>query len=156
MINLKIDGAKELNEKLKTLGSPPQKMVTKAARAGMVIALRATRRGRWIDQTGEMRKGMKLIGEKSKFKAKKVYQVVFDRAKNNIFQKPIKNPGSRGGKGNKTGYYPASQEYGYFAGEGNYVPGFHFMSRALEDNSSLIKDRTTKSMHDSIDKIIRK
>lgn len=150
---LKLEGARELDRKLKKIGTPPQKYVTKAAKAGMRIALKATKKGGFLDQTGALRKGTKLIGEKSRLKGKKVYQVVFDRAKNDIFQKPIKN--KIRSKSN-TAYYPASMEYGYWSRAGNYIPGFHFMKHAITDNASTIERTTVKSMSNSIEEIMRK
>ena len=86
----------------------------------MNIALKSARKNAPQGDTGELKGGMKLIGEKSRTKGKKVYQVVFDRSKNNVFQKKNKD-------GKVTGYYPASQEYGFFAKNGRYISGYHFM-----------------------------
>ncbi len=146
--SFEIEGMKELQKSIKKLGEVPQKVVTPAARKGMNVALKAARKGGWIDQTGQMRKGMKLIGERSGKRGKKVYQVVFDRAKNDIFQK--KNKG-----GKITGYYPASMEYGYYARNGRYIPGFHFMRNALVDNGDKVAKTIVEEAGKQIDKVLK-
>ncbi|WP_294186351.1 HK97 gp10 family phage protein [uncultured Clostridium sp.] len=144
MARFEIEGMKELQKSMKRLGKVPQKCVTPAARKGMNIALRSARKNAPID-TGELKSGMKLVGEKSRVKAKKVYQVVFDSSKNDIFQKKNK-------EGKVIGYYPASQEYGFFARNGRYIPGYHFMKRAMEDNSGSIAKTIVNEVGKNIDK----
>ena len=146
MANFKIEGMKELQKSIKKLGQVPQKCVTPAAKKGMNIALKSAKKNAPED-TGELKAGMKLIGEKSRTKGKKVYQVVFDRSKNDIFQKKNK-------EGKVTGYYPASQEYGFFARNGRYIPGFHFMKRSMEDNRGAITKKIVNEMSKNIDKAL--
>jgi len=147
MAKFKIEGMKELQRSIKKLGDVPQKAVTPAARKGMNIALKSARSNAPVD-TGELKKGMKLVGERSRHKGKKVYQVVFDRAKNDIFQKKNK-------EGKVTGYYPASQEYGFFTRNGRYVPGYHFLERSLTENVNKIEQTIVKEMGKQIDKAIK-
>lgn len=149
MITLQIVGMKELERKCKKLGKIPQSAVTKSAKAGMRIALSAARKGQWIDQTGEMRKGLIMVGEKSRSKPKKTYRIIFDPAKNDIFQK-------KNAQGQVVGYYPASQEYGFFARNGKYIPGYHFLSKALTNNTKQIKGKIMGDMIKNVDKIIQK
>ena len=146
MARFRIEGMNELQKSIKKLGQVPQKCVTPAAKKGMNIALKSAKENAPVD-TGELKGGMKLIGEKSKAKGKKVYQVVFDRSKNDIFQKKNK-------EGKVIGYYPASQEYGFFLKNGRYIPGFHFMKRAMEDNSGAITNKIVKEMSKNIDKAL--
>lgn len=150
MAKFKMEGMKQLQKKLKRLGDVPQKAVTPSARKGMNIALKAARNNAPV-RTGELRDGMKLAGEKSRHKGKKVYQVVIDRAKNHVFQKPVKNPGE--GR-QSTAYYPASMNYGYFTKNGNYIPGYHFMEISLESNSGKIEKTIISEMSRRIDKEI--
>ena len=154
-VKFKVEGMKELERSLKKLGKVPQKHVTASARKGMNISLKDARANA-PHETEALKKGIVLKGEKSRLKAKKAYRIVFDRAMNDVFQKPIKNPGSRGGVGNKTGYYPISQEYGYFAGDGNYIPGFRFVSDSLTDNVRGIEKTIVSTMKTKIDEEIRK
>jgi hypothetical protein len=146
MAKFKIDGMKELQKSIKKLGEVPQKFVTPAAKKGMNIAIKAARKHAPID-TGDLKKGMKLIGEKARVKGKKVYQVVFDRSKNDIFQKKNKD-------GKVTGYYPASQEYGFFARNGRYISGYHFMKKAMEDISGAISQKIVDEVGKNIDKAL--
>jgi len=144
MAKYKIEGMKELQKSIKRLGGVPQKAVTPSARKGMNVAIKSAKSNAPVD-TGELKKGLKLVGERSRTKGKKVYQVVFDRAKNDIFQK-------RNSLGDVTGYYPASQEYGYFARNGRYIPGYHFLEKALTENVSKIEKTTVGEMSKRIDK----
>lgn len=127
MAKTEIEGMKELMKSLKKLEKVPQKAVTPAAKKGMNEAFKDAKATAPVE-TGELKSGLKMVGERSSTKGKKVYQIVFDRAKNDVFQK-------RNAEGKVTGYYPASQEYGFFARDGSYVPGYHFMEKALTSNS---------------------
>ncbi len=147
MAKFKIEGMKELQKSMKKLGQVPQKSVTTASRKGMNVALKSARQNAPQGDTGQLKGGMKLVGEKSRSKGKKVYQVVFDRSKNHIFQK-------KNNEGKITGYYPASQEYGFFARNGRYIPGYHFMKKAMEDNSGAITKKIVDEMSKSIDKAL--
>lgn len=140
----------KLERAVKKLGGLPQKCVTKASRKGGNLVLKAVRQKAPID-TGDLKKGLKLKGEKSRVKGKKVYDIVFDAGMNDVFQKPIKNPGEAGGK-NKTAYYPASMEYGYFARNGRYIPGYHFMRGAAEESEGAAADVTIQVLFDEVEK----
>lgn len=147
-VKFKIEGMKELQKSIKKLGKVPQKCVTPAARKGMNIALKSAKAAAPVD-TGMLKKGMKLAGEKSKYKGKKVYRIVFDRAYNDIFQKPNK-------QGKITGYYPVSQEYGFFAKNGRYIPGYRFIHATFESNTSRIEKTIVSEMKKKIDAEIAK
>ncbi|MDZ7370256.1 MAG: HK97 gp10 family phage protein [candidate division KSB1 bacterium] len=147
MSKFEIVGLKELERSLKKLGDVPQKYVTKASRKAMMIALRSAKTNAPVD-TGELKSGLKLVGEKSRFKGKKVYQVTFDRAKNDIFQKRNKD-------GEIVAYYPASQEYGFFARNGRYIPGYHFLENALVENTDKIANTIISEMGKQIDEALK-
>lgn len=146
-VTFKVDGVKEIEKKLKKIGKVPQKYVTKASKSGMNIALKGAKNGDWLDQTGEMRRGMKLVGEKSKTKGKKVYRVVFDRSKNDIFQKTSKS--------GKIAYYPASQNYGFYTKNGRYIPGFHFMEKGITENGPAITKKIISIMEKELNKELK-
>jgi len=130
-IKFKIEGMRELERSLKKLGKVPQKHVTSSSRKAMNIVLKESRANAPVD-TGMLKKGIKLVGERAKVKGKKIYRVVFDRNMNDVFQKKNK-------EGKVTGYYPYSQEYGFFARDGKYIPGYRFISDSLTDNVSKIE-----------------
>lgn len=153
-VKFKIEGMKELEKSLKKLGKVPQKHVTASARKAMNISLKDSKANSPYD-TGTLKKGIVMKGEKSKYKAKKVYRIMFDEKMNDVFQKPIKNPGEAGGK-NKTGYYPFSQEYGFFARDGRYIPGYRFISDSLTSNVSKIEKTIVSEMKKKIDAEIAK
>jgi hypothetical protein len=144
----KIEGMKELERSLKKLGKVPQKHVTTVARKGMNIALKDSKANAPEDE-GHLKKGMKLYGEKSKTKGKKVYRVVFDEKYNDIFQK-------KNADGKVIGYYPVSQEYGFFAKNGRYIPGFRFIRNSLTNNAPKITKVIVTDMQKKIDAEIRK
>ena len=147
-IHFKVEGMRELERSLKQLGKVPQKHVTASARKGMNISVLDAKANAPYD-TGMLKKGMKLKGEKSRFKAKKVYQVVFDEKMNDVFQKKNKD-------GKVTGYYPVSQEYGFFARNGRYIPGYRFISDSLTSNVSKIEKTIVSEMKKKIDAEIAK
>nr|WP_280518601.1 HK97 gp10 family phage protein [Lederbergia wuyishanensis] len=138
---------KKLQRDLKKLGDVPQRTVTAAARKGMNIASKDAKVKAPV-QTGDLKKGIKLVGERTRTKGKKVYRVVFDRSMNDVFQK-------RNSLGDITGYYPVSQEYGFFTKNGKYIPGFYFIRDSLSNNKRKIEDTIVNEMSKRIDKELR-
>lgn len=142
-IKFKAVGIEQLNRSLERLGKVPQRHVTSSARKGMNIPLKSARANAPYD-TGALSKGMKLKGERSRHKAKKVYQVIFDDKYNHIFQKKNK-------QGQIIGYYPVSQEYGFFAKDGKYIPGYRFVRDSLADNVHQVEKTIVSEMKKKID-----
>ena len=132
----------------------PQRCVSRAAGKGMNVVRRNVK-SRVPVASGELKRGIIRVGERSRVKGKKVYDLMFDPKKNDIFQKPIKNPGEAGGK-SKYGYYPASMEYGFLTrskgGGYRYVPGYHFMRDGAEEVSSAAKSEMIQVLNKEIDK----
>ena len=139
---------KELQKSLEKLGKVPQKHVTSSSRKAMNVVLKESRATAPVD-TGALKKGMKLKGERSRAKAKKVYRVIFDPAMNDVFQKKNK-------EGKVTGYYPVSQEYGFFAKNGRYIPGYRFIHDSLADNTRKVEKKIVSEMNKKIDAEIAK
>lgn len=133
----------------------PQKCVYKAAGKGTNVVRRYIRNGKIPVLTGELKRGIVRSRERSKYRGKQVFDLMFDPAKNDIFQKPIKNPGEAGGK-SKHGYYPASMEYGFLTrskgGGYRYVPGFHFMRDSTVDAEPEAKKTMVDVLNDELDK----
>lgn len=155
-VHFKVEGMKELQKSLKKLGKVPQKHVTSSAKKGMNIVLKDAKANAPYD-TGSLKKGIILKGEKSKYKAKKVYQVIFDPAMNDVFQKPVENVGESGSPNAKNpAYYPFSQEYGFFARNGRYIPGYRFIHNSLADNAQKMEKTIVDTMKKKIDEEIRK
>ncbi|NCB52282.1 MAG: HK97 gp10 family phage protein [Clostridia bacterium] len=111
----------DLQKTIKKVGKMPQKHVTRAVKRASGPVLSTARLGAPKD-SGELAKGLVLKGEKHRKKGKKVYDIVPDRAKNDLFVKIS--------KAGKRAYYPASQEYGFFAKNGRYIPGYHYLANA--------------------------
>jgi HK97 gp10 family phage protein len=138
----KIEGMDKLKKDLEKLGKVPQKHVTTAAKKGMNPVLKEAKANAPYD-TGNLKKGMILKGEKSRYKGKKVFDVIFDDSMNDIFQK-------KNAEGEVIGYYPVSQEYGFFTKNGKYIPGFRFIHDSLASNAQ----RSAKVMVDTMQKKI--
>lgn len=143
-----VTGINALNRDLKKLGKIPQKHVTSSAKKGMGLVLKQAKASAPSD-TGDLKRGMKLSGEKSRYKGKKVYRIIFDPAMNDVFQKKNK-------EGGVTGYYPISQEYGFFAKNGRYIPGYRFIGDSLINNAKRMEQVIMGEMKAKIDQEIRK
>ena len=141
--NFKVEGMDKLQKDLEKIGQVPQKYVTASARRGMNIALKDSKANAPYD-TGMLKKGIVMKGERARAKGKKVYRIVFDRNMNDVFQKPNK-------QGKITGYYPISQEYGFFARDGRYIPGYRFISDSLINNTAKIEKTIVSEMQKRID-----
>lgn len=138
--------------------------LTRAVRKGAKIVQQAIQ-SQAPAATGELRDGLILVKERNRVKGKAVYQVAPAAAKNDIFQKPIKNPVR---SKSRYAYYPASQEYGYFTrrpgggmtyvkGDGDQVtmdkvPGKHYMRTGAEMASTAAKETIAKSLLEEIEK----
>lgn len=153
-MSFKIDGLDACVKSLKKMEDVPQKIVTKAAGKGTNVVRRAIK-GNVPVRTGDLKRGIVRNGERSKYRGKKVYDLIFDPGMNDVFQKPIKNPGEAGGKSDH-GYYPASMEYGFLTrskgGGLSYVPGYYFMRDAAEASSPAAKKEMIKTLNEEIDK----
>ena len=132
----------------------PQRAVTKAAGKGATVVRKAVRAGVPVD-TGAMKRGIIRKAERSRTKGKKVYGLMFDPAKNDVFQRPIKEPGVAGGK-SPHAYYPASMEYDFLTrskgGGLSYVPGYHFMREAAEATAFPARQAIIKAFTAELDK----
>jgi hypothetical protein len=157
---VKMDGEAELKRAIKRLGALPQKCVTPAAKKGATIWLRAIRALAPVGETGELSKGIILKGERRTKKGKKVYDVMMDPAKSDIFAKlhtAGENASAVRNKLAKVGdrvraYYPASMEFGFFARNGRYIPGYHFMKRGAEENATAARNKTIAEAAKNVDK----
>ena len=143
-----VEGIDKLNRDLKKLGKIPQTHVTSSAKKGMNIAIKQAKSTAPVD-SGDLKRGIKLSGEKARYKGKKVYRIIFDSAMNDTFQK-------KNAEGKVTGYYPISQEYGFFSRDGRYIPGYRFISDSLTENVNAIEKKIVDEMKGKIDQEIRK
>jgi len=143
-VKFEIEGMKELERTIRKLGKLPQKCVTKAAKKGAQIALKAAKQKAPF-LTGALEEGIILKGEKTRRKGKKVYQVTMNPAMNDVFVKTTKD--------GKRYYYPASMEYGFITRDGGYVPGFHYLRDSLVDNKAAIERTVVDELAKQIDKL---
>lgn len=141
-----IEGLRELERMMQQLGTVPQKVATKAARAGATIARKAAKDKAPVD-TGALKSGIIVKPERRVVAGKKVYDIMPDPNKNDIFVKLSKT--------GKRSYYPASQEYGWMTATGKYIPGYRYLRHALENNSNAIEQKVIDTAGKEIDKILR-
>jgi len=142
-----IIGFDALMRDFERLGKVPQSAATRGAQAGGRIALKAAKALAPVD-TGELRDGIILKGERNRDKGKKVYDVMMDPAKNDVFVKTTKD--------GKRYYYPASQEYGFLTVDGRYVPGYAYLRRAIDNNAEQIERKILEVAGREVDKALRK
>lgn len=140
-----IVGMKELERSIKRLGKVPQSVVTKAALGGARIALKAAKANAPED-SGELKRGLIMKAERRVKIGKKVYDIMMDPAKNDLFVKVSKS--------GKRSYYPASQEYGFMTVDGGYVPGYRYMRRSLTENARAITNKMVQEGAKAIDKAL--
>lgn len=148
MFKFKIDGIDKLKRDFVRLGRVPQTVVTTAAKKGMNIVYKEAKAKAPVD-TGQLKKGIILAPERSRTKGKKVYRIVFDRALDDVFQKTNAN-------GEVVGYYPVSQEYGYFTRNGKYIPGYRFIRGSMTTNANQMKRVIIAEALKKLDKEIAK
>lgn len=143
--NSEIVGMKELEKAFKQLGKIPQTVATKGAKAGAQIAFKAAKQNAPVD-SGDLKGGIVMKPERRVKAGKKVYDIMMDPAKNDIFVKTS--------KAGKRSYYPASQEYGYMTANGGYVPGFRYLRKAITDNARAIENKVVEVAGKAVDKAL--
>jgi hypothetical protein len=151
-----IEGFDELVAQFRRLEKIPRSVTTKAAREGIKDPLKDAKANA-PELSGSLKNGIiKVFEKKPRGKAKSVFRVVFDRAFNPIFQKPIQNPGQHGASPPKsTGYYPVSMEYGFKTKGGGYEPGLYFVREAMEKNQKESAKKIVKKLGKEIDKLLQ-
>ena len=159
-ITVDISGAEKMIRMLNEMQKSPQKAITSAAGKAATQVKRAIKQGTVpVGATGNLKKAIVRKAEKSRKRGRKVYDVTFDSAYNEVLQKPIQNPGEAGGK-NPKAYYPASQEYGFLTrSKGNgitYVEGLHFMKKGADESEKQAMDIMMDTLGKELDKIWQK
>lgn len=146
-VDIDISDIRDLELAAKAIGGVTKKQLTPAVRKAMKPMLQAAREGAPVD-TGALKKGIILKGERSKYPLKKVFQVTMDKKKNDVFVKGL----DADGEGERA-YYPASQEYGFLKKDGSgKVPGKHFLKKAAEQQEAQLPDAITDELVGQIQK----
>lgn len=156
--NFDLQGAKKLAKQVKLLGDLSQRSVQLAARKGAVYAQRKAKQDAPVD-LGNLKRGIRVVGERFTKRGKKVYMIVFDKGMNDIFQKfnaKAKAEQAKGKKVSATAYYPASQEYGWRLQNGRKVPGKFFMKKSVDGNRPQIKEIIYNELDRQMEKLINK
>lgn len=138
-VNARLEGLEDLTRQLNSLGiNFPKSKLRKAVNKGARLPLYTIRKNA-PSLSGELRKGI-IRAEEVKWKRNKklkkvVMDVVIDKHKNSIFQKPISEGGrgERGGRGDEYAYYPFSQNYGWAVNKmGRRVDGKRFIENGID------------------------
>lgn len=145
MARNEIQGMRELQRAFNRLGKVPMAVVTPAARAGARVAQRAAKANAPVD-TGDLKGALILKGERRTVQGKKVYDVMVDPAKNDLFVK-VSQAGKRS-------YYPASQEYGWINPAGRYTPGYRYLEHAITENVDSITNKVMEVAKRGVDKAL--
>ena len=135
---------KNLEKAAKKIDGITKKQITPAVRKAMNPVLKAAKQ-KAPEDTGNLKKALKLKGERTCVQGKKVYQVTIDnKNKNDIFVKISKN-------GNRA-YYPASQEHGFATVDGGRVDGKHYLRDAMDDKSPQLASDIVNNIMKNIEK----
>ena len=143
-MDFKIEGMEEIEAAFKRMGKVPLKMVSPAVRKAMA-PIHKQAKADAPEDIGNLKRGIILKGERSRTKGKKVYRIAFDPAMNSIFQKPDAD-------GKITGYYPVSQEYGYFTRGGKYIPGYAFIRGSFNAGANAASRQMIQEIAKNIEK----
>lgn len=135
-----------LKRDFQALGKLPNGAASKAARVGAKIALTEAK-ARAPQDLGYLKRALGLKGEKARKRGKKVFQVALNPSFNDVFVKVS--------KAGKRSYYPASQERGWFAVNGRYIPGFHYLRKGIDQRKGEIKKAVLQKLADEFDKALR-
>lgn len=166
-VTFEMENIDKLAESIRKIGGVPKKYVTQASKKAMTPVLKKAIKDAPED-TGALKEGIIMVGEKSRLTSKKVYRIVFDKSMNHIFQKKAKyathtvtyHGWSRRVKDVRqeanTSYYPISQEYGYFKKNGEKVKGKFFVGNAFEEKASGVEATIIKEVKRKIDQQIAK
>ena len=137
-----MDDFARLEKSIKRIGKFPTKELTQVVKKAANPIL-TDAKSRAPVKSGAMIKAMILKKEKSK-PGKRVYQVTFDKAYNEVLAKESKD--------GKRSYYPASQEYGWITRSGRKIQGKHFLRDAADANARKFERDVIDGMFDKIAK----
>lgn len=139
---------------LSRISTMPQKISKKAGGQAANAVRRSIRSEIPVGKTGQLRRGIIRVGERSRYKGKKIYDLMFDPDKNAIFQKPI--PAKEKSAAKKHAYYPASIEYGFLTrskGKGlRYVEGRHFMRDSTDEAAPAARQAVIRTATQELNK----
>lgn len=155
-----ISGIDDLERYLAEFGKLPEKVVNEAVtKAGRVI-LNAVKANMPVD-TGFSKRNLTIKAERKKKKGKRVVRIrfkpdVYDQISAD-FAKRSANPQRETKRKNDTPFfYPSAMEYGYFIKGGKFIPGYHFMKKAMEQTSDQFEKQLYKELENALNKMARK
>lgn len=157
--SVEVIGLRELTKTFINLGIQPRKVLPGAVRSAAKIQQRSAKIKAPKD-TGLLQRGIVIRSERSRSKFKKVYQVTMDKKYTDFYRRLSKNSYLRVrfrkrklkiSFEKKVYYYPASQEYGFKARNGRYIPGYRYLKKSADENDSLIKSTIVNDLAKRID-----
>jgi hypothetical protein len=144
-MSIEITGLDELIGMINEIGKVPQKVATTAARQGAQVVLSAVKADA-PTYDGWLKAALKLVGEKTSVRGKKVYEITFDRAYNSKLVKISKE--------GKRSYYPVSQEFGWKYKNGGYHVGLQYMKNNARAKAYEAEFKIVNVAKTQIEKII--
>jgi hypothetical protein len=159
---VRIQGMSELMNQFNNLGIRfPKSALRDISKKAIQGPLMEAKHNAPLGYTGELEEGIIAI-EENNDPGRSVRQIVMDRSKNNVFQKPIPDPkaenpqgaGTRGGE-RPHGYYPWSVEYGFMRSPGKKTQGQYFILRAAKKHRPKVRKLVNKEMGKVIDRLTR-
>lgn len=162
-LTFEVLGVEEISAYFRELGKVPQKTVKKSAKSGAVLIRNKVRGDIQLPvKYGWLRDSITIVEENVKTSdgkrlrnrsGKAGFEVTFNRAFNEIFQKPIVQKGLYGGRGtDENGYYPASMEYG-FHHKGGLIGGHHFLKIVGTREEANAQEKMLAVISKEIDKL---
>lgn len=124
--------------------------VRNATAKGARVVRSATKLGLPQGRTGNLRRALEVHKEAQRKKGKAVYEIRYSPKFNDRLQKPIKQPGTYGGK-SPHAYYPSSLEFGFLTAKGK-TEGSHFLKIGAESVSEEAKAVTAQNLWVQIEK----
>lgn len=154
---VKIDGISSLQQFLKDYGKMPDKIISKSVQKASRIVLQSAKRNIPSD-TGLMRQSLSARLEKKKRKAKRVSRIgfkayLYDQIKAEHDQSNADRSNLPKKKRGKPFFYPSAVEFGYFTRSGRFIPGYHFLRNALENNKDLFERLLIKEIDQALKKL---
>ena len=157
-----LKGIEKMIKTLDKMGKSSQKAVSKAANAGGTAAKKAYSSAPVpVGKTGNLLRAVKSVKKKRhQFKRRQrgvaMYDIAWPEEMDDVFQKPIKNPGVAGGKSDHA-YYPNSVEYGFLTrakgGGIKFVPGQNIIRKKMDAEEPGITAKIVQKAEKELDKL---
>jgi HK97 gp10 family phage protein len=153
-------GLKELEDFLKNFANLPDRAVNNAVKRASRLVLAAVKANAPVD-TGQLKSNLMIKPEKKKKKGKRIYRIrykndLFDQVEADFNKTNENRKRNTKRKKNTPYFYPSAMEYGYFIKGGKFIPGFHFMRKAITQTKDAFEQRIIDELEKELDKLAGK